>query len=68
MKPFELRLAEHHARNRRHLKNLENFVNDTARFSRISEEEQSLIDIQIGHMRALHTVLESRMIIHKIPV
>jgi hypothetical protein len=68
MKPFELRLAEHHSRNRRHLKNLENFVNDNTRFSQISEEEQHLIEIQIGHMRALDTVLESRMIIHKIPV
>lgn len=68
MKAFELRLAEHHARNSRHLKNLENFVRDESRFSKISNQEQELILIQISHMHALQTVLESRMILHNIPI
>lgn len=68
MKAFELRLAELHSRNFRHLRNLENFVRDEARFSQISEKEQQLILSQISHMHALNTVLEARMSIHNIPV
>lgn len=68
MKPFELRLAEHHARNARHLKNLKNFVMDPARFSRLPQEEQQLIKVQIEEMERLDTVLRRRMQLHKIPV
>lgn len=68
MKPFELRLAEHHARNARHLRNLKNLVADNARFSRISQAEQSLLERQIGYMQALNDVLESRMVLHNIPL
>lgn len=68
MKAFELRLAELHSRNSRHLKNLENFVRDEARFSMISEQEQELILLQISHMHGLQTVLESRMTLHNIPI
>lgn len=68
MKPFELRLAEHHARNARHLKNLNNFVMDPARFSRLSQEEQELIKVQIEEMQRLDAVLRQRMLLHQIPV
>lgn len=68
MKPFELRLAEHHARNARHLKNLQNFVQDPARFSRLPEEEQELIKVQIEEMERLDAVLRRRMQLHQIPV
>ena len=68
MKPFELRLAELHSRNSRHLRNLENFMADKARLSRISKEEQTLLEHQVSLMHSLETVLESRMIIHNIPV
>lgn len=68
MKQFELRLAELHSRISRHLKNLENFVRNDARFSMIGEEEQNLILRQISHMHALRSVLEERMQIHNIPI
>lgn len=68
MKPFELRLAAHHARNARHLKNLKNFILDPARFSRLPEEEQELIKVQIEEMERLDAVLRRRMQLHQIPV
>lgn len=68
MKPFELRLAEHHARNARHLKNLRIFADDRSRFMRLSPQEQSLILIQIEHMAQLDHVLTARMKLHNIPV
>jgi len=68
MKPFELRLAEHHARNARHLKKLRNFVQDPVRFSRISPDEQELIKLQIANMARLDEILMQRMHLHDIPV
>lgn len=68
MKPFELRLAEHHARNARHLKNLRLFADDQVRFSRLSPKEQAMILIQIEHMAQLDDILVARMKLHNIPV
>lgn len=68
MKPFELRLAEQHARNARHLKNLRIFADDQSRFMRLSPDEQSLILMQIEHMAHLDKILTARMKLHNIPV
>jgi len=68
MKRYELRLAEHHARNARHLKNLRLFADDQSRFMRLSSEEQSLILLQIKFMAQLDNVLVARMKLHNIPV
>ena len=68
MKPYELRLAEQHSRNARHLKNLRIFADDQGRFMRLSPEEQSLILLQIEHMAQLDNVLTARMKLHNIPV
>jgi len=68
MKPFELRLAEQHARNARHLNRLRIFADDQLRFMRLSPEEQALILIQIEHMAQLDDVLVARMKLHNIPV
>lgn len=68
MKPFELRLAEHHARNARHLKNLRSFADNQSRFMRLPPDEQALILIQIEHMAMLDEVLVKRMQLHNIPV
>lgn len=68
MKPFELRLAEHHARNARHLKKLRIFADDQSRFMHLTQEEQTLILIQIEQMAQLDKVLAQRMKLHNIPV
>ncbi len=68
MKPFELRLAELHSRNARHVKNLRAFCDDQSRFSRLDPEDQSLIFLQLEHMAALDEILEKRMRRLKIPV
>lgn len=68
MKPFELRLAELHSRNARHVKNLRAFAADKARFDRLDPEDQTLILEQLQHMSALDEVLEVRMRRLKIPV
>ena len=68
MKPFELRLAELHSRNARHVKNLRAFCDDQSRFSRLDPEDQSLILMQLEHMSALDNILEQRMRRLKIPV
>ncbi|MFG6385432.1 MAG: hypothetical protein K1V80_03000 [Muribaculaceae bacterium] len=68
MKPFELRLAGHHARNATHLKNLRSFVENEARFNRLSAKEQSLILLQIEHMAQLDKVLTERMKLHNLPI
>lgn len=68
MNAFELRLAEHHSRNARHLKNLRYFSSDPTRFSRISPQEQSLVLLQIEQMAKLDEVLVARMKLHNIPV
>ena len=68
MKPFELRLAELHSRNAKHVKNLRTFCDDQSRFSRLDPEAQSLIILQLEHMAALDEILEKRMRRLKIPV
>ena len=68
MKPFELRLAEVHSRNARHVKNLRAFCDDQSRFSRLDPEDQSLIILQLEHMAALDEILKKRMRRLKIPV
>lgn len=68
MKPFELRLAELHSRNARHVRNLRSFVADKARFERLDPEDQTLILDQLEHMSALDEILEARMRRLKIPV
>ena len=68
MKPFELRLAELHSRNARHVRNLRAFCDDHTRFSRLDPEDQSLIISQLEHMSALDEILEKRMRRLKIPV
>lgn len=68
MKPFELRLAELHSCNARHVKNLRDFCDDQNRFSRLDPEDQSLILLQLEHMSALDNILEQRMRRLKIPV
>lgn len=68
MKPFELRLAELHSRNARHVKNLRAFCDDQSRFSQLDPEDRSLILLQLEHMIALDEILEKRMRRLKIPV
>lgn len=68
MRPFELRLAAHHARNATHLKNLRTFAENESRFNRLPAKEQSLILIQIEHMAQLDKVLTERMKLHNLPV
>lgn len=68
MKLFELRLAELHSRNARHVKNLRAFVDDPARFSRLDPDDRSLILQQLEHMSALDEILVQRMRRLKIPV
>lgn len=68
MKPFELRLAEQHSRNARHVKNLRAFCDDKSRFSRLAPEDQSLILEQLELMDVLDEILEKRMRRLNIPV
>lgn len=68
MKPFELRLAESHSRNARHLKNLRAFCDDKSRFFRLAPEDRDLILAQLEHMAALDNILEQRMRRLNIPV
>lgn len=68
MKPFELRLAELHSRNAKHVKNLRIFCEDKSRFCRLDPEDRSLILQQLEHMSALDEILVKRMRRLKIPV
>ena len=68
MKPFELRLAQQHSQNARHVKNLRAFCDDHTRFSRLDPEVQSLILLQLEHMSALDDILSARMRRLNIPV
>lgn len=68
MKPFELRLAELHSRNARHVKNLRAFCDNRSRFNMLDPEDRSLILLQLEHMSALDEILEKRMRRLKIPV
>lgn len=68
MKPFELRLAELHSRNARHVRNLRAFAADHARFDMLDPEDQTLILEQLEHVSALDKILEARMRRLKIPV
>lgn len=68
MRPFELRLAEQHSRNSRHLKNLRAFIDDPSRFNLLDPEDQTLIIEQCRLMGELDTVLEARLTRLNIPV
>lgn len=68
MKPFELRLAEQHSRNARHVKNLRAFCEDNSRFHRLDPVDQTLIGEQLRLMSALDEILEQRMRRLNIPV
>ncbi len=68
MKAFELRLAEHHSRNARHVRNLGAFCADEARFNRLDAEDRELILDQLDLMTRLDNVLERRMRRLNIPV
>lgn len=68
MKPFELRLAELHSRNARHVKNLRAFCDDQSRFNRLDAEDQSLIRQQLEHMTSLDAILQARMRRLNIPI
>lgn len=68
MKKHELRLAELHNRDVRHLKNLNNFIADDSRFSRLPDEDKRLIIRQAQLMTELVEVLEIRMRRLNIPV
>lgn len=68
MKPFELRLAEQHSRNARHVRNLRAFCNNADRFERLDKEDQRLIIMQLEHMTALDSILEARMRRLNIPI
>lgn len=68
MKPFELRLAEQHSRNARHVKNLRTFCEDPRRFHHLDPVDQTLICEQLRLMSALDEILEQRMRRLNIPV
>lgn len=68
MKPFELRLAEQHSHNARHVRNLRSFCDDADRFGKLDKEDQRLILMQLEHMTALDSILEARMRRLNIPV
>lgn len=68
MKPFELRLAELHSRNARHVWNLRAFCDDKERFSLLQKEDRELLLRQLDLMTKLDEVLEERMRRLNIPV
>lgn len=68
MKPFELRLAELHSRNARHIKNLRAFCADHSRFDRLDPEDQSLILKQLELQTELDEIYKIRMQRLNIPV
>lgn len=68
MKPFELRLAEQHSREARHVRNLRVFCDDPSRFNRLEPEDQALIIKQLELMTDLVSVLEARMKRLNIPI
>lgn len=68
MKPYELRLAQEHARVARHLRNLRLFIDDTGRFDRLDERRRALILEQADALARYVDILERRMTLLKIPV
>ena len=68
MKAFEIRLAEHHERNARHLRNLQRFTDEGQRFGRLAPDEQKILKRQLVVMAELDEILTLRMKLHNIPV
>lgn len=68
MKQFELRLAEQHCRNARHVKNLRSFCEDQNRFGRLDHDDQVLLAKQLDLMEQLDKVLQKRMERLNLPV
>ncbi len=68
MKPFELRLAQEHARVSHYLKNLRTFIDDEARFNRLGQEHRTLVLNQADVMSLYVDILEQRMKLLSIPI
>lgn len=68
MKPFELRLAQEHARLAVHCKNLSNFIHDKSRIERLGVEHRALLTEQLAIMEQYLAVLERRMSLLNIPI
>lgn len=68
MKPFELRLAQEHARLALHCKNLAHFIADGTRSSRLDEEHKELLKEQLAVMGKYLSILERRMALLNIPI
>lgn len=68
MKPFELRLAQEHAKVSSHLRNLVSFVDDKSRFSRLPEAQRALMIEQANVMASYVAILEKRLTLLNIPV
>ncbi|MGN0238280.1 MAG: crAss001_48 related protein [Lepagella sp.] len=68
MKPFELRLAHEHLKVSRHCKNLQSYIDDEVRFSRLPREQRSLMLEQAEILEEYKEVLEKRLKLLNIPV
>lgn len=68
MKPHELRLAQEHAREALHLRNLRAFIADQSRFNRLDKQQQALIIEQVDALSRYVEILEKRMALLNIPV
>ncbi len=68
MKPFELRLAQEHAKMTQHLKNLDRFISDKSRFEMLPDEHRTLILEQAEVMGRYVKILEKRLTLLNIPV
>lgn len=68
MKPHELRIAQEHARQARHLRNLRLFIDDPTRFNRIDPRHQALILEQADALSCYVDILEKRLALFNIPV
>lgn len=68
MKPFELRLAQEHARLALHLRNLRNFMADEKRLSALGARQQRLLARQADIMAQYVAILEERLSLLNITV
>lgn len=68
MKPFELRLAQEHARAKLHLRNLRAFIADNSKFSSLCAQQQRLIRMQADALANYVGIVEQRMALLKIPI
>ena len=68
MKPFELRLAHEHLKVSRHCKNLQSFIEDEVKFSRLPREQRSLMIEQARILQEYKEILGKRLKLLNIPV